>query len=371
MIPRRRFLSTLAIFVLALELAAAPRAIVVPADTLPPRLSDDEFWKIIEDFSEPNGYFQSDNLVSNEIWFQYVIPELITRTKPGGVYLGVGPEQNYTYIAATKPRIVFLTDIRRGNLWMHLMYKALFEMSTDRADFMSRLFTKKRPEGLSAKSTASEIQNAFWDVPTSPRAVYDENVKAIDDVLLKKHRLPLPTQDLQGIHDAAYYNFYWFGPRMTYNSSSGRGDGNYINYAELMMSTDSNGVARSFLASEENFRVIKDLHERNLIVPLVGDFAGQKALRAVGRYLRDKGATVTAFYLSNVEQYLQRNGVWHRFCANVASLPLDERSTFIRSVGGGYGGAGGGLVNNLGLMQAETRGCGDSQPAPAVVRRMP
>ena len=368
---KRRFLVGLAIFVLGLGLTSSPRAFVVSTDTLPARLTDDEFWKIIEDFSEPNGYFQSDNLVSNEVWFQYVIPELIARAKPGGVYLGVGPEQNYTYIAATRPKIVFITDIRRGNLWMHLMYKALFELSADRADFMSRLFTKKRPNGLTAKSSAAELQNAFWDVPTSPRTAYEDNLKAIDDVLLKKHKLPLSSQDIQGIHDGAYYNFYWFGPRMTYNSSSGRGEGNYINYAELMMSTDSNGVARSYLASEENFRVLKDLHERNMIVPLVGDFAGAKALRAVGRYLKDKGATVTAFYLSNVEQYLQRNGVWQHFCGNVASLPLDASSTFIRSAGGGGGGAGGGLVNHLGFMQAETRGCGESQRLPVGVRRVP
>ena len=357
-----RFGALLAAFVVCLALAASPRAVIVSADSLPARLADDEYWKIIEEFSEQNGYFQSDNLLSNEVWFQYVIPDLLARTKPGGVYLGVGPEQNFTYIAALKPKIVFITDIRRGNLWMHLMYKALFELSADRAEFMSRLFTKPRPAGLGPKSSAADIQNAFWDfdLKTSSRAVYDENVKAIDDLLTRKHKLPLSAADLQGIHDAAYYNFYWFGPSINYNSSSGRGDnGNYISYAELMMSTDANGVHRSFLASEENFRVLKDLHERNLIIPLVGDFAGQKALRAVGRYLKEKGATVTAFYLSNVEQYLQRNGVWQYFCGNVASLPLDDQSTFIRSVGGG-GGRSGGLMNQLGGMRAETRGCGET-----------
>jgi hypothetical protein len=244
---------------------------------------------------------------------------------------------------------------------MHLMYKALFELSADRAEFMSRLFTKPRPKGLGPRSTAADVQNAFWDAETGSRTVYDENVKAVDDLLTKKHKFPIAAQDLQGIHDAAYYNFYWFGPRINYNSSSGRGDsGNYITYAELMMSTDANGIYRSFLATEENFRVLKDLHERNLIIPVVGDFAGQKALRAVGRYLKEKGATVTAMYLSNVEQYLQRNGVWQHFCANVASLPLDDQSTFIRSVGGGGGGRSGGLVNQLGAMRAETRGCGET-----------
>ena len=70
-------------------------------------------------------------------------------------------------------------------------------------------------------------------------------------------------------------------------------------------------------------------------------------------------------------QYLQRNGVWHYFCGNVASMPLDTQSTFIRSVQGGGGGPGGGLINQLSSMQADTRGCGDSQPQPVGVRRMP
>ena len=107
-----------------------------------------EFWKLIDEFSEPNGNFRSDNLLSNEIWFQTIIPELVTLVKPGAVYLGVGPEQNFSYIAALKPRVVFIVDIRRGNLHTQLMYKALFELARDRADFVSMLFARKRPEGL-------------------------------------------------------------------------------------------------------------------------------------------------------------------------------------------------------------------------------
>ena len=138
---------------------------------------------------------------------------------------------------------------------------------------------------------------------------------------------------------------------------------NMAMYGDLMVATDGANVSRSYLASEENYRVLKDLHERNMFVPVVGNFAGPKALRAVGRYLKERGATVTAFYLSNVEQYLYQDGLWTSFCANVASLPLDERSTFIRSRQGGGGGPGGGLVNDLGSMLAETKACGVPRPS--------
>src|SRR5580692_6052757 len=90
------------------------------AEELPARLSDETFWKMVTDYSEPGGSFLSDNLVSNELAFQDVLPELTGDRKPGGVYLGVGPEQNFTYIAALKPKIAFIFDIRRQNLIEHL-----------------------------------------------------------------------------------------------------------------------------------------------------------------------------------------------------------------------------------------------------------
>ena len=92
------------------------------------------------------------------------------------------------------------------------------------------------------------------------------------------------------------------------------------------------------------------------MIPVVGDFGGPKAIRAVGTYLKAHGATVTAFYLSNVEQYLRQDGKWDAFCRNVATLPLDASSTFIRSSSAGYGG----FVSSLGGMVAETKSCGAS-----------
>jgi len=101
----------------------------------------------------------------------------------------------------------------------------------------------------------------------------------------------------------------------------------------LMMTLDESGVERSFLSSEERFATVKALYSKNLIVPTVGDFAGPKALRAIADYLKAHGATLSAFYVSNVEQYLQQNGVWQSFCSNVATMPIDESSVYIRPSG--------------------------------------
>ena len=313
---------------------ATARAHDGTSDTLPSSLSDKDFWRFTEEFSEPNGFFRSDNLLSNEMVFARVLPELVARAKPSGVYLGVGPEQNFTYIAAIRPKIAFITDIRRGNLHLQLMYKALFELSKNRADFISKLFSKKRPSGLSDTSSASQLFDAYAAVATDSESQYRENLKAIDDLLVKSHKFALVEEDLAGI-EYVYGAFYRYGPAITYSSSTG-GAGRGTTYASLMTQT-SPGL--SYLGTEDKYKVMRDIEQRNLVVPLVGNFAGPKALRSVGGYLKDHGATVTAFYVSNVEQYLRSDGIWPQFCANVATLPLDAASVFIRpSPAGGRSG---------------------------------
>jgi hypothetical protein len=103
-------------------------------------------------------------------------------------------------------------------------------------------------------------------------------------------------------------------------------------YQMLMTATDIWGEARSYLATEDAFRFVKDLHARNLVVPVVGDFSGPHAIRAVGDYVRQRGAVVTAFYGSNVEVYLSRQQAY-RYCVNLASLPVGRDTVFIGSRG--------------------------------------
>jgi hypothetical protein len=296
--------------------------------------------------------FRFENFLSNEIYFQNVIPTLQARVKPGGIYMGVGPEQNFTYIVAVQPRIAFITDIRRQNMQELMMYRALFEMAPDRADFISLLFSRKRPSGLTADATADALFNAYRSVVEDP-ALFKENLQAIQDLLLKSHRFPLNAEDLDGI-EKVYGFFFDYGPGINYNSG-GSGTGGFgggfanVTYADLMSANDQQGTSsrtgknRSFLATEENYQYIRNMELRNLIVPLVGDFAGPKAIRAVGSYAKQHAATVTTFYLSNVEQYLFMDRVDGKFYGNVETLPLDATSTFIRSgrAPGGFGGRGG------------------------------
>jgi hypothetical protein len=341
--PRRSLLPVVVLLAAALSGLGGASAYRASSASLPSHLSNRDFWQLSAKLSELNGFFRSDNLLSNEVYLQYVIPELERITKPGRVYLGVGPEQNFTYIAAVKPAMAFIIDVRRGNLDLHLMYKALFELSSDRADFVSRLFSRKRPAGLTAASSAAEIFDAFAHAEPND-ALYRDNLKAIEAQLTDVHHFALPADDLRGERglEYIYKAFYTFGPELTYSSIGGfggfGGGRSMPTYADLMVLTDEAGQAHGYLANEENFGTVRDLERRNLIVPVVGNFGGPRAIRSVAAYLKDKHALVSAFYLSNVEQYLRQDRIWTEFCANAATLPVDGSSVFIRSARGGRAG---------------------------------
>jgi hypothetical protein len=344
-------------FLVAAILAGSLVAVFGRSDAaLPESLTNSEFWSLITRLSEPDGRFRSDNLVSNEIKFQWVIPDLLRRVKPGGVYIGVGPEQNFTYIVALKPRIAFLVDVRRGNTDLHLMYKALFELSRDRADFVSRLLSRDRPEGLTSKSTAAEIFSAFAGSDPSERML-NATLADMRHELTTVRKFPLTGDDLRRI-ESIFRVFYLAGTKIQYSPYGSFGGTTQPSYADLMAATDEAGEPRSFLASETLFNAMKDVERRNVLVPLVGDFAGPKTVRAIGSYARSRGTSVTTFYVSNVEEYLQP-AQRSAFCQNVAALPLTAESTFIRAVRGDSLNPGNeGFVNQLAPMLEEARHCG-------------
>ena len=345
---------------LVLLLTSSIVSLTAAAPPVPTQLTDEQFWQLSTSLSEPDGVFRSDNLLSNELNFQYVIPELLSVAQPGRVYMGVGPEQNFSYIAAVKPSMAFIIDIRHGNLDVHLLYKALFEMSENRAEFVSKLFSLKQPAGLSTTASASQLFAAFSQQEPN-KELFESTLKAVLDDLKTKHKFPLSAGDEDGIK-WALSNYYTFGPDIYYNASDtsfapeivgadpngprrGGGGGNSVTYADLMRADDGTErrAQRSYLASEENFMVLKNLEDKNLLVPVVGDFGGPKAIRDVGKYLKSVGGMVSVFYLSNVEQYLDMDGKLPAFYTSVATLPIDDSSRFI-STGNtaGVGGFGGG-----------------------------
>jgi hypothetical protein len=308
-------------------------------------ISDGEFWHLVTEFSEPNGYFPAENFISNETEFQTVLARLLDHPGTGGVYLGVGPDQNFTYIVNLRPTQAFIVDIRRQNLAQLLYYKALIEVSPTRGDFLSRLFARPKPAGLRESSPIGAWLNAFAaEAPDPDRK--DAVVRAALDRLEHTHHFTLSDDDRSLIAHVAD-TFTEYGPDITYMpirtqvSRIVGGSGlslRFFNFAspfptfaDLMEETDGQGLNRSYLSSEETYGVLRDMERANAIIPIVGDFAGPHALRRVGQYVAARHNTINAIYTSNVEQYLFGNGVWRQYYDNVATLPLRDDSTFIRS----------------------------------------
>jgi hypothetical protein len=307
-----------------------PAAPVLPsrsADTLPAQISDAEFWRMIVDFSEPDGDFPYDTFISNEMSYQVVIPALTRAARPGDVYIGVGPEQNFTYAGALKAKMAFVLDIRRQNMLELLLYKALFELSPNRADFVSRLFSRKRPAGLDEKTSAPALFAAY-EKAVRDGDLYLENRQAVAEIF-KKHGFAISSDDTLGI-ERVYQAFYRGGPSMNSNSGPGPASGT-PSYIDLMTMPDAAGQNWSYLASEENYRRIREMHQKNLFIPLVGDFSGSRAIRSIARYLKEHNANVSAFYASNVESYLNDSQT-RVFYGNLLALPTDSTTMVIRFV---------------------------------------
>jgi hypothetical protein len=284
-----------------------------------------EFAALIERISEDGGFFWNDNFVSNEASYQHPLKKMRELGIRGGVYLGVGPNQNFTYIAKIRPQYAFIVDIRRQNFLEHLMFKALFHFARDRGEYLSLLLSRPVPPGKFSGSRVSveEIARYFQDVDPDVD-LYRHTQARIRTFLDRACRVQLSSQDYDSI-DKIRQAFFTRGLGIKYD---------YIpvpNLGEFLLERDVDGNRQNFLNSAEEFAYIKRLQEENRIIPLVGDFAGPHALKELGAVLREWDEKVTVFYASNVEQYLLRNLVWPQFLRNAAELPFDERAVFIRA----------------------------------------
>jgi len=298
---------------------------------------DSAFAKLVQRLSEPGGYFDSDNLISNETSYLHVLDGMRRLKVQGGAYIGVGPDQNFSYIAAIRPDIAFMIDIRRDNLLEHLMFKALFGMSRNRIEYLCLLFGKPLPRDIERWGSKSIQDLVDYIDETHTDADVVDSVQSGISQRVRHFGIPLSTLDLETIariRDA----FVRDSLDLRY-SSIGRAPRPYHpTYRQLLVERDRAGHQANFLASEDAFQYVRSMEARDLIVPVVGNAAGDHALVAIGQYIGERNDKVSAIYISNVEQYLIRDGGFPQFAENVKLLPRDRRSVIIRSFFGyGYG----------------------------------
>jgi hypothetical protein len=323
--------------VLVLCLTAPASAWDARGDVLGPAVvaaPDSTFARLVERLSEPAGDFDSDNLISNEASYLHVVGKLRQMGVAGGAYLGVGPDQNFSYIAQIRPRVAFIIDIRRDNLLQHLLFKALFAHARNRAEYLALLFGRPAPRDVRRWNGRSVEELVRYIDSTTVHPELVASARARVRAAVQRYGLALSESDLATI-DRIHASFIEFGMDLRFSSRGRMPRPYYPTFRQLLLETDLDGRQASFLASEDAFQFVKSLQARHLVVPVVGNLAGDHALAEIGRVIAERGERVSAFYTSNVEFYLMREGTFDQYLENVKRLPRDERSVVIRSFFGG------------------------------------
>lgn len=298
--------------------------------------ADTTFAQLIDRLSERGGYFSSDNLISNEASYLHVTGKLERMGVQGGAYIGVGPDQNFSYIALIRPNIAFMLDIRRDNLLHHFLFKSLFERARNRMEYLCLLFGKPVPRDV-ARWNSREIGEllAYIDTVESDDGRFRRSVRDIETTA-RSFGYPLTESDVATIgrfHEV----FYEAGLDLRFTSYGRSPRAYYPTYRQLLLETDLEGRQANYLVDEDDFQFLKTMQLENRIVPVVGDLSGDHALPAIAAWLDEKGEYVSAFYTSNVEFYLMAGGSFDRFARNLELLPRGGNSVIIRSYfGRGY-----------------------------------
>ncbi|MFN0124325.1 MAG: hypothetical protein ACKV2V_27815 [Blastocatellia bacterium] len=312
----------------------------VAADKLPAA----EFARLLRELSEQGGEFHSDNLVSNETTSGLVTGKLRQMVPAGGVYIGVGPEQNFTFIAATRPRMAFIVDVRPLSVIQHLIYKAIFQRAATRARFLSLLLSRpqRTQQDPAAHVPLDELLAMFETMPVDEKMMLT-TLAELRQVIESEFQYKLSPDQQKGM-EYVLKSFMEGGPGISYRlrgaeqrglvgfrGGGGRGMG-FPTLKQLLSQTDARGKQAGFLATRGAYEYVRAMQMNNLIIPLTGDFAGPKTFPALAAYLRKRELRVTTFYLSNVEQYLFEANVFAPFAANVKRLPYSQQAVMIRTV---------------------------------------
>ena len=289
-----------------------------------------DFAQLVNRLSEKAGYFGSDNLVSNELSYQHVLGRLAKMNVTGGAYLGVGPDQNFTYISQIKPHVAVMVDIRRDAMLQHLMFKALFMMSRNRVEYLSNLFARPLPKDHRRWNDRPirDFVDYFDRTPLDQRLA--DKLRGEVQKRIASFGLQLSQRDIDTI-DEIYQAFYTDCLEVRYTIRD-RPTGRFFPaYRDLLLEKDLEGRHRNYLATEADFQVVKNLQDHNLIIPVTADLSGTQAVKAIGAFLKEIDEKLSAFYVSNVEFYLWRYDTMPRFVDNLKSLPIDDKSVIIRS----------------------------------------
>lgn len=322
-----------------MALASACRQAPTAKQPIPNQV--DSLGALVARLSDAGGYFDTDNLISNEQGYQRVLGAMDRLNVRGGAYIGVGPDQNFTYIAQVRPSIAFIVDIRRDNMLQLLMFKALFAVAHNRMEYLALWTGRSVPVNVASYSDSSIQSITAWiDTNAATPASMQRSQTVIDSVLrndMTHLGVILSSDDFATIR-RFHRAFVDEGLSLRFRTAGRPPEAHHPTLRQLILEHDMDGAMRSYLATESDFQFVQSMELHNLIVPVTGDLSGARALPEIGRYLTEHNEYVSALYVSNVEDYLIRDGRFSQFATVVRALPRADNSVIIRSFfGGGFG----------------------------------
>ena len=203
-----------------------------------------------------------------------------TINNSGGVFIGLGTDQNYLMAAWAKPEILVPLDFDQMVVNIHYVFRAIF---------------------LNAKT------------PNDFVAMWSEDQYASTKALLKQAYADKSESFQKGILRAFKMGGKFIRRRLV----------------RIVKSFGRLGVP-TFLSDRSQYQYIVDMFKNNRVFPVRGDLTAQKTVKQVGEAARKCGLTIRTLYLSNAEQYFKFSDDYR---SNMLSLPFDERSMVIRTAG--------------------------------------
>ena len=268
-------------------------------------------------------------LVSNEVGHQNVIPYFQQHINPRNIYIGVGPDQNYTYISIARPSFAFILDNREENQILHYLFKACFELASSRQEYLSILFSKPLKYNISLLSLCDMVH--YFSQIEGDINYFNKNWDLLYKAI-QKYRQNISKNNIYQIH-AMYEEFFEYHLLLrTRNDLTSWQGWPYPNYRDFILATDQTGRSWNFLNDDLRFQWLKTMQRNNRIIPIVGDLTGGKTLRTIAEFATKKGIPISTIYISNAEQLIFQEQLFDQYMSNIKNLPKDSSGLLIRTV---------------------------------------
>jgi hypothetical protein len=195
----------------------------------------------------------------------------------GGVYIGVGPEQNYLFTSWAQPDVAIFLDFDQTVVDLHGVYKVFFLASAD-GPAVAQLWSSQ------GKAKALEL---LEQAASSP-------------------------EELE-----RWKETYKLGQKLI-----------HIKMKALKLRFESNKIP-CFLTDQGHFDFVKAMLQTGRVRAVRGDLTGDQAMNGVAKAARTMGMKVRCQYVSNVEQYFDYDT---GLGSNLVVQPVDDDSLVLRTV---------------------------------------